>query len=743
MATSSSDDGFEIIDGRQIPLRPISAGTTIVEENMTLDPILSVHSIPNKNSMVVSIQPPLKPKDDVPHVPCDIVLVIDISASMNSAAPIPTGESGGEDTGLSILDLTKHAAKTIIQTLNENDRLAVVTFCTEIRVAFELDFMSEENKSKVLAAIDCLHGISSTNLWHGIKEGLKVLATNSTQGNVQALLVLTDGAPNHMCPAQGYVPKLRQTLLDHRALTGSLPLIHTFGFGYYLRSPLLQSIAEIGGGTFAFIPDAGMIGTVFVHAVANLYSTFTPQANLLLHGDSLTTFTVDLGSKPGLELENPTGKGVSLRLGSLQYGQSRDIIIHYDKSSKNRTVNIQGKLIYTVGGDIKTAEVHKLVHIDEVSLPRSVYDYHLMRSTVCTLLRKFHPLEDTAENYQFPTANLGNIRSKIEKLAAEIEALGHSDEYNQSLLKDIAGEPPHGQISLAVSSNDYYGRWGQHYLLSILNAHVNQVCNSFKDPGPLMYGKNSPIFCNCRKELDGVFDNLPPPKPSRTARPSSSGGPPRKVHMARYNRSSGPCFTGNCRVLVSGKGTSSDATIAIENLRAGMSVWTPHGLREVRAVLQTSVNDIDICKIGSLEITPWHPIRFQGRWSFPFNVANRDVHAFSGNIYSVLLEPDSSPNAHAIMVEDCICVTLGHGIQTGDDIRAHELFGNYHLISKKLELLPKLSNGLLHCIGVQRSPESGRVCGFIGYDRLFEEFAVPCQAEHGHGDEIYTKPIVA
>jgi hypothetical protein len=35
--------------------------------------------------------------------------------------------------------------------------------------------------------------------------------------------------------------------------------IHTFGFGYNLRSSLLKSIAEVSGGNYAFIPDAGMI----------------------------------------------------------------------------------------------------------------------------------------------------------------------------------------------------------------------------------------------------------------------------------------------------------------------------------------------------------------------------------------------------------------------------------------------------------------------------------------------------
>ena len=31
---------------------------------------------------------------------------------------------------------------------------------------------------------------------------------------------------------------------------------------------LLQDLAEAGGGSYAFIPDAGMVGTAFVHALA-------------------------------------------------------------------------------------------------------------------------------------------------------------------------------------------------------------------------------------------------------------------------------------------------------------------------------------------------------------------------------------------------------------------------------------------------------------------------------------------
>lgn len=125
-------------------------------------------------------------------------------------------------------------------------------------------------------------------------------------------------------------------------------------------------------------------------------------------------------------------------------------------------------------------------------------------------------------------------------------------------------------------------------------------------------------------------------------------------------------------------------------------------------------------------------MRIQNEWEFPLNMTKEGLQSFSGDIYSVLLEPDSNPEAHAIMVENHICVTLGHGILTGKDIRAHELFGDYQLVSRKLESLPKLPNGLLHSIGVERSPESGRICGFIGRNRLLKALNVPCKIEGDH-----------
>jgi hypothetical protein len=66
-----------------------------------------------------------KEKDHCP--PADIVAVLDISGSMGgSAAGRNDGSTVYIDLGFSLLDLLKHATKSIIKTMRPEDRLCLI-----------------------------------------------------------------------------------------------------------------------------------------------------------------------------------------------------------------------------------------------------------------------------------------------------------------------------------------------------------------------------------------------------------------------------------------------------------------------------------------------------------------------------------------------------------------------------------------------------------------------------------------
>ncbi|RYP58860.1 hypothetical protein DL769_008773 [Monosporascus sp. CRB-8-3] len=577
-------------------------------------PTLTIHPLATRDGVIVKVEPPRSPPNpSISHVPCDIVLVVDVSGSMGSEAPAPTLDSDGnpshEDFGLSILDLTKHAARTTLETLDEGDRMGIVTFSTDVRVVQPLLPMDNVRKELARSNIESMKHDRSTNLWGGITAGLKLFENNADTGRVPAIMVLTDGKPNYMCPRRGYVPKLREML--------PLPAtIHTFGFGYTIRSGLLRSIAEIGGGNYAFIPDAGMIGTVFIHAVAHLQSTYATRCILELTTPKSIRLRTTVGKTVHEEVAT-IGKcnKLTINLGNLQFGQSRDLYLEnisdegqkIDFNSSEGEVPVSADLTYSL---MQTPSYVELATQD-LLIPSELSDadisYHKSRSMICDFLASCFDLKADGEYGTPKNADLKQFEAALQKLVVEIPAQHFGDPRNQSLMEDLVGESPAGQVSLALSRKEYFDRWGRHYFLSLWNAHVKQLCNSFKDPGPLMYNNDSPLFARCRDALDRTFDDLPPPKPTHVPRPRPNHvqGPPvpTLISMSSYRSCTVPCFSAWSSVLL-----SDGQEVPVCKLREGASVQTPLGDRRVVAILRTPVRRALMCRVGELLVTPWHPI---------------------------------------------------------------------------------------------------------------------------------------
>lgn len=121
--------------------------------------------------------------------------MVDVSGSMSTATTIKNEHGQEESHGLSILDIVKHAVKTVINGLEPCDRVGLVTFDHDAQTRFGLTVATTANKKNLMAATEKLHPQGGTDIWVGLQAAFGMLKTDH-QGRFPAILLLTDGLPN-------------------------------------------------------------------------------------------------------------------------------------------------------------------------------------------------------------------------------------------------------------------------------------------------------------------------------------------------------------------------------------------------------------------------------------------------------------------------------------------------------------------------------------------------------------------
>jgi hypothetical protein len=91
-------------------------------------------------------------------------------------------------------------------------------------------------------------------------------------------------------------------------------MISCYGFGYNLNSELLLNISNISGGDgYSFIPDASILGSVFINGISNLLQTATTNCTLKLQLNSGAVF-------PG------GGSEKEVHIDSLKYDKTKNFV---------------------------------------------------------------------------------------------------------------------------------------------------------------------------------------------------------------------------------------------------------------------------------------------------------------------------------------------------------------------------------------------------------------------------------
>lgn len=312
---------------------------------------------------------------------------------------------------------------------------------------------------------------------------------------------------------------------------------------------MLLDVAREGKGTFAFIPDAKIVGTCFVNFVANACTNLALDAKVHLEPQNGAVFPPALHSS-----FQQVPWGLVFDLGPLHFGSHRDLIVPMKIPADVHDHHHPFLKVTVEWSSEKNNHKESLVASDFVVTPDALAAFARMSSV--------HSLEQVIDKCDAVDPTGPKILKTLIGQLIGLEATA-KDARITALVKGDLQE----RISKAVSTVERYQRWGAHYLRAILRSHEYQMRTNFSmfvlralmfilfarfcsisfavDPGLQVYGGD--LFSELVHSGGEIFKGLPLKKYSdhdanrnQTATAAAANN--------YYAGNNGGCFSGECVV---------------------------------------------------------------------------------------------------------------------------------------------------------------------------------------------------
>lgn len=184
--------------------------------------------------------------------PLNFVFLLDVSGSMDNPNK---------------LGLLKSAFSLLVENLNEDDRVSIVTYAGMDMIL--LDSVSGDKQTELLTTIDNLRPGGATAGSAGIQTAYALAEKNFNPEAENRIILGTDGDLNVGITSEG---ELADMVAEKRD-TGIF--LSVLGFGYdNLKDNKLQALAENGNGEYSFIDDVETARQVMVEGMGGKFQTY-------------------------------------------------------------------------------------------------------------------------------------------------------------------------------------------------------------------------------------------------------------------------------------------------------------------------------------------------------------------------------------------------------------------------------------------------------------------------------------
>lgn len=190
--------------------------------------------------------------------PSNLVLLIDVSGSMNSYNKLP---------------LLVSSLRLLTDNLRDQDKVAIVVYAGNSGLV--LPSTSGDNKQAIKEALNKLSAGGSTAGGAGIKLAYKVATDNFIKGGNNRIILATDGDFNVGANSDADM----QTLIEEKRKSGVFLTVLGFGMGNYKDSKM-EVLANKGNGNYAYIDDINEARKVLINEFGGTLFTVAKDVKL-------------------------------------------------------------------------------------------------------------------------------------------------------------------------------------------------------------------------------------------------------------------------------------------------------------------------------------------------------------------------------------------------------------------------------------------------------------------------------
>lgn len=536
-------------------------------------------------------------------------LIFDTSGSMSYDACQVGEDATNYHTRM---DMLKLVAELLTRMLTDNDTLYLVGFSDNGYELMRPTKMTAAGKEQAVAAIKRMQPSGCTNLWNALEITHAEMSKAEYAETIKHAIMLTDGEESYTAPHP------EGTVGAFTALPRSFTL-NIMGFGSAVNPEILAGLCSASGGRFSNVADFTTLATTSINIMAAALATCSNQLHLFVEYED------------GSRSEHTTSL--------IQYGQSRNIVFTSTKKPVAASSSTSAPVAFTEGLSLAAQCRHDLTAA--------------IRSTVLSNGR--------AGLYAAVYAKYGT--TAVAAHCAEIR-------------------PGSGELVMGTADAFTWHKWGSKYSWAYLQALNTDQRMNFKEKGQAHLG--AAVFERFKAVGDGVFSRIPKPvangksttivpNTGHSYTPMHSGVPtPAPVRtVANTADTNDPTRAGGCWSPGSMMLMADGRRKPVELIQPGDSVWTESGSDMVMFTLELGTHLLaqNMCRVGKLLLTWYHPVKIGGVWRNPCDIAKVEAMPMP-KVYNVILQSGGG----VVDIDGVLTISLGHEL-TEPGVK-HSFFGS-------------------------------------------------------------------